>query len=119
MRLYARFSVEWNGLSLPTEMRPHIGTPPPASLAGKPRLEIGQPDVIRPPVAADRYVMAAPVIRAIDQEPANAGGAHLGEGDFLAGEGGHARLKRALHGVGKPLRIGPAALTATADRGCG
>jgi len=39
--------------------------------------------------------MAALVIRAIDQETANASGAHLCEGDFLlAGELGHAPLKR-------------------------
>jgi hypothetical protein len=30
----------------------------------------------------------------INQETANATGAHLSEGDFLAGEGGHASLKR-------------------------
>jgi hypothetical protein len=30
------------------------------------------------------------LVRAIDQEPANASGAHLSEGDLLlAGEGGH------------------------------
>ena len=35
------------------------------------------------------------LVRAIDQEPANASGAHLSEGDLLlAGEGGHAPLKR-------------------------
>jgi hypothetical protein len=39
--------------------------------------------------------MAALVVRAIDQEPANASIAHLSEGDLLlAGEGGHAPLKR-------------------------
>jgi len=37
--------------------------------------------------------MAALVIRAINQEAANAGGAHLGEGDFLlAGQLGHTHM---------------------------
>jgi hypothetical protein len=37
---------------------PHIRAAPAASLAGKPRLQIGQADVIRPSVAADRGPMA-------------------------------------------------------------
>jgi hypothetical protein len=75
---------------------PHIRAAPAASLAGKPRLEIGQPDVIRPSVGADRCVVAATIIGTVDQETANASGAHFGEGDFLLsrGEGGHAPLKR-------------------------
>ncbi len=40
------------GFRLPTEMRPHISAAPAASLAGKPRLKIGQADVIRPLIAA-------------------------------------------------------------------
>ena len=43
------------------------GTAPTASLAGKQRLEIGKPDVIRPSIAADRCVVAAVIIGAIDQ----------------------------------------------------
>jgi hypothetical protein len=70
-----------------------------ASLARESRLYIGQPDVIRPSVTADRGPMAALVIRAIDQNPADASGAHFGEGDLLlAGELGHARLKRGPNG---------------------
>jgi hypothetical protein len=70
-----------------------------ASLAGEARLDIGQPGIVRPSVTAYGHVAPAPVIRAIDQEPANASGAHLGEGDLLlAGEGGHAPLKRAVTG---------------------
>jgi hypothetical protein len=64
---------------------PHVGTFPAASLAAKPRLYIGQPNVIRPSIAADRCVMAAPKIGAVDQQPAHASGAHFSEGDFLAG----------------------------------
>jgi hypothetical protein len=39
---------------VPVEVRPHIRAAPAASLAGKPRLQIGQADIIRPSVAADR-----------------------------------------------------------------
>ena len=39
--------------------------------------------------------MAAVIIRTVDQETANATGAHLSEGDLLAGESGHAPFKRA------------------------
>jgi hypothetical protein len=38
--------------------------------------------------------LIAAIIRAIDQETANASGAHLGKGDLLAGEWGHAPFKR-------------------------
>jgi hypothetical protein len=39
--------------------------------------------------------MAAAIVRATDQEATNASGAHLRKRDFLlAGELGHARLKR-------------------------
>src|ERR1700730_15058572 len=77
------------------EILAHIGASLAASLAGEPRLDIGQPDVIWPSVAADRRPVAAFVVRAIDQETANARGAHLSEGDLLlAGEFWHATLKR-------------------------
>jgi hypothetical protein len=56
---------------------------PTASLAGKPRLQIRQAHVIRPSVAADRSPMRAMIVAAIDQQAANAGGAHFGEGDLL------------------------------------
>jgi hypothetical protein len=51
--------------------------------------------VIGPLVRADRDRVAAGIVRAIDQQTANAGRAHFAEGDFLrAGQGGHALLKR-------------------------
>jgi hypothetical protein len=82
------------GLLLPIEIRTDIGAPFATSLAGEPWLQIGQPDAIRPSVAADTCPKAALVIQAIDQQTANASGAHLGEGDLrLAGEGGHAPSK--------------------------
>src|ERR1700726_678539 len=82
-----------SGLFFPGEIRAKVGTFQSASLASEARLDIGQPDVIRPVVAADCRRMAAPVVRATDQETANARGAHLSEGDFLlAGEGRHAPM---------------------------
>ena len=81
------------GIFFPMEVRAHVGTPLAANLAGKSRLDIRQPHVIWPSVAADRGPMAALVIRAINQQPANAGGAHLRESDLLAGKGGHALIE--------------------------
>ena len=45
--------------------------------------------MIRPEVGADPDVVAAMMIAAIDQHIADAGGAHLAEGDFLRVVGGH------------------------------
>jgi hypothetical protein len=89
-----RESLRAPGIGFPMEIGADVGAPLATDLAGKPRLDIGQPDVIRSSIAADCRRMAAPVVRAIDQETANASGAHLSEGDLLAGEGGHAPLKR-------------------------
>ena len=56
----------------------------------KRRFKIGKMDVIRPCVRTDRDRMAALVILTVDKHAADAGAAHLGEGDLLrAGEGGH------------------------------
>jgi hypothetical protein len=86
---------------------PHVGTAPAARLTGEPRLEIGQPNVIRPSIGVGRCVVAAMVIGAIDQETANASGAHFAEGDLLwAGEGVHAPLKRDWAAKTIPLEIG-------------
>jgi hypothetical protein len=72
------------------EVRADFRAFPAAGLAGEFRFDVAKPDVIRPSVAADRDRVAAPIIGAIDQETANAGGAHLGEGDLLAGRFAHA-----------------------------
>jgi hypothetical protein len=61
-------------------------------LAGEPGLDIGQPNIIRPSVAADRGPVAALVIGAIDQETANVTGSHFSKSDLPSG--GHAPLKR-------------------------
>ena len=58
-------------------IRPHIRAAPAASLAGKPRLQIGQAHLIRPSVAADRCPVAAVIIGAVDQEAAHIDGAHF------------------------------------------
>jgi hypothetical protein len=73
----------------PVEVRADISASLATTPADESPLDVGQPDVIRPPVAADRGPMAAPVIGAIDQETANATCAHFSERDLLmAGEGG-------------------------------
>ena len=54
-----------------------------AFLADEPVFDVGEPDIVRPLIGADRDVVAALVIAAIDQNAANAGFAHLAEGDFL------------------------------------
>jgi hypothetical protein len=63
-------------------IRPNVRAAPAARLASEPRLGVRQPAVIRPPVAADRRRMTAVIVRAIDQETANATGAHFGHGDL-------------------------------------
>ena len=68
---------------VPIEIRPDVGTAPAASGAGETRLKIGQPNVIRPGIGAGRDVMRTVIVAAIDQDAANAGFAHLAEGDPL------------------------------------
>ena len=65
-----------SGLLLPVEIRADVSASP-AVPADEQRFDVGKPDIIRPSVAADRDGVAAPIIGAIDQQTANAGGAHL------------------------------------------
>jgi hypothetical protein len=59
-------------------------------VAPEPRLDIGQPNVIRPSIGVNRFRVAAFIIGAVDQDAVDTGFPHLSEGDFLlAGEGGH------------------------------
>jgi hypothetical protein len=74
------------------KIRPDVGASLAAGLADEARLQIGEPDVIRPWVCADRYRVAVAIICAIDQETVHARGAHFAEGNFL--RAGHAPLKR-------------------------
>ena len=67
------------------KIRADIRAPLAAGLADETPLDVGQPSVIRPSVTADRGPMAALEIGAIDQEAANARGAHFAEGDLLTG----------------------------------
>jgi hypothetical protein len=59
-------------LQRPVEIRPHLGAAVAASGADELRLQIRQPSVIRPLVAADRRPMATMIIGAIDQQTAHA-----------------------------------------------
>jgi len=54
------------------EVRPNVSAFKPAGLADEARLKIGEPDLIRPLLCADCDRMAAMIIRAIDQETADA-----------------------------------------------
>ena len=62
----------------PIEIRPHIRAALAASMADQPRLNIGQPKIIRPRVAADGDRVAAAVVGAIDQDVAHAVGGASG-----------------------------------------
>jgi len=89
------------------EVRANISALPTARSAGKPVLQIGQPEIIRPSITAYRGPMGAPKIRAIDQQAANTCRAHLGEGDFLAARLLHGPMMMPLiEPRVKPLDIG-------------
>jgi hypothetical protein len=70
-------------LPLPIEISPDFGALKAASRTAEQRLEIGEPNIIRPLIGADRHVVAALIIRAIDQQAANPHRAHFAERDFL------------------------------------
>jgi hypothetical protein len=73
------------------EQAPDVGTSLAAGLADEQRLDVGEPDMVRPPIGAHLNRVAASEVGAIDQEAVDAGGAHLAKGDFLlAGGFGHA-----------------------------
>ena len=68
------------------EVRPHICAALAARLADKPRLNVGEPHLIRPLIGRYRDRVRAAVVGAIDQDPSRAASrAHLAEGDFLRG----------------------------------
>ena len=52
------------------KVRPDVGTPLAAGLANEACLEIGNPDVIRPLIRADRDREAAVIVRAVDHHAA-------------------------------------------------
>jgi hypothetical protein len=88
-------------------IRPRIRATPAASLAGKPRLDVRQPNIIRPSVAADRSPMAAMIVGTVDEQTAHPGGAHLGERDFPANWLGHGPMTTPIGRTVKPLEVGP------------
>jgi hypothetical protein len=65
------------------QVRPDLCTTLAAGGADEVRLDVRQPDMIGPAVSVGFDVMAAAVIAAIDQHIADAGFAHLAEGDLL------------------------------------
>jgi hypothetical protein len=77
-----------------------------ANLTGKPRLKSGQADITRASIAADRGPMAAMIIAAVDQETSDAGGAHLGKGDFPRTVE-HTHMIAPIAGEVKPLGLVP------------
>jgi hypothetical protein len=89
------------GFYFPVEVRTDISASLAAGLAGEPGLDVREPDVIGPTVPADRNPVAAMVVRAIDQETANARGTHFSEGDLLAGESGHVAIKAQAEATSK------------------
>lgn len=67
-------------------MRPYIGAPIAAALADETWFQIRKPDAIRPSIDfgwRQGLQMAAFVIGAVDEQPANAGLAHFAQGDLL------------------------------------
>ena len=77
--------------------RPHFRAALAAARADEVRFDVGQPHMMGPAVGAERDVVAAAVVAAIDQHVADAGFAHLAEGDF------------ALHGAKIRLWASPSA----------
>jgi hypothetical protein len=97
-------SLRAPGIGFPMEIWAHVRASLAAALAGEPGLDVGQPNIIWPSVAADCCRMAALIIRAIDQEATDARGAHLSEGDLLGTVHGH--YITAGCGLGSPERKG-------------
>ena len=50
-----------------------------AGCADKPRLNVGQPEAIRPLIPADRKGVATAIVRTIDQQPTDTLGTHVCE----------------------------------------
>src|SRR6516225_9903950 len=69
-------------LSVPVEVRPHVSAALAADPTSEALLDIGQPGIIGPGIAADRDGVATAVVGAIDQQAAHAHFAHFAEGDL-------------------------------------
>ena len=75
------------------ESRPDIGAAVAACSTNKLRLKIGQAHMIRPALSVDERV-SAPVIAAMDEQPARA---VIPESDFLLALHGAIKARQALH----------------------
>jgi hypothetical protein len=64
------------------EFRPHVPAALAAGGADETRLDVRQPNVVRPAVGADLDRVAASVVAAIDQHLTDAGFAQLADGEF-------------------------------------
>jgi hypothetical protein len=64
-----------NAHPVPVKVRPNVSTSLAARCAYKPRLDIRKPNIIGPPVADNRDVVAAAIIRTVDQEVKKTGDA--------------------------------------------
>jgi len=64
-------SLRWL-MFIPIKIRPDIRAFFAARLTGKQRLKVRQLDIIRPLIRADRCIVTALIVGAIDQDTANA-----------------------------------------------
>ena len=82
---------------VPIRITPDVGTTLAAGRANEPVLDIRQPNAIWLSITAHPDIVAATIVLTKDQEPAHAGGAHFGKGDFLrASDGGRAPSLRGV-----------------------
>ena len=81
--LSRRRASHGDGGPVPVEVRPHVSAALAAGRANEARLDIGQPDIIGPAIAADGDRMTAAKVPAINEDPAHAHVAHFGEGDTI------------------------------------
>src|SRR3974390_1912720 len=82
-RVALTIAHHFDRLLVPIELRPHISATMAAGATDEPRLNVGQPGIVRPVVAVDRNRMAAVMVRAIDQQAAHTLGTHVGKADFV------------------------------------
>ena len=103
---------------VPVEIRSNVSTALAASAADELRLNIRQPDIVGPGIAAQRYRVTAAVVRAVDQDAANAAVAHLAEADLGRAVGRHAVVEKGPKSAILPLStvtFGPSAQPCSCD----
>jgi hypothetical protein len=72
----------WRAAITPSPSRPDIGAPSAARLTDEQPLQIRQPNMVRPSICADPHRVSAPVVGAVNQQPANTHLTHFTEGYF-------------------------------------